>query len=129
MAENPHATELHAPDLQIIRICNHYAEAVRRDGLTVFLDSSKDDLAKTLNHLRASASAESLIRILGIARGHQISLSYARRYMPEALPGLEADFTELKSTLINYVRGGCAGELVHRSISPRILTSHTESVA
>jgi len=129
MAENPHATECHAPELRVIRICNHYAEAIRPDGLTVFLDSSKDDLAKILNHLRASATAESLIRILGIVRGHQISLSYARRYMPEALPELEADFASLKSALINYARGGCIGEPFHHSISQRQITGHAKSVA
>lgn len=127
MDENPHATELHAPHLRIIRMCNHYAEAIRPDGLTVFLDSSRDDLAKILNHLRASASAESLIRILGIVRGHQISLSYARRYMPEALPGLEADFGALKTALMNYVRGGCTGVPFHNPINLCLITGHTEN--
>jgi hypothetical protein len=128
MAENSQATEIRtsSADLQIIRDGNHFVEALRPDGLTVFLDCGKDNISQILNHLRTFASPESLIRILGIVRGHQISLSYARRYMPAALPGLEADFTELKAALMRYVRHDCADSELHISGRPLLVTGRTD---
>lgn len=129
MAENPQGPQLlvDPTKLQIIRICNRYAEALRPDGLTVFLDCSKDDLSRLLNQLRAEAPAESLIRILGILRGHQISLSYARRYMPEALPDLEKDFATLTSALSEYAQSGCRKDHLRATITHNPIVAQQEN--
>jgi len=110
-------------DLRILRVTRNWIEAVRPDGLSIFLDRPSDDLSVLLNELRVRCSAEAVLRILGFVRGYQISLSYARRYLPCALPQLEAEFASVQKGLRQLIKqdtGRVSEKKLQRLMSPAL---------
>jgi len=56
-----------------------FVSATRKDGLEVFFDLDDSELTKMLNEVRATAPAEQVILMVGLARGMQIANCYAKK--------------------------------------------------
>ena len=71
--------------IKIVRRGRGYIEAIRPDGLRIFLDGDP-----TLDMVRVNAIDRKLV-ILAVAyrRAQQIACNYARRYAPDLLPQIE----------------------------------------
>ena len=57
-----------------------YIEAIRNDGLTIFLDKSTDRISKFLNNVRLTGTKEQVIMSVGLVRGLQIARNYAKKH-------------------------------------------------
>lgn len=89
-------------NLRIISSNGKQIQAVRHDGLTIFLDRESDDTSQLLNRIRLFAPAEQVLHAVGLVRGFQVSISYAKRHKPEALLLLEQEFARFKDKLSSY---------------------------
>lgn len=81
-------------DFQILRVDEGLVEALRPDGLRIFLDRDPDDIGTLLNAVRLNGSAEQVIRAVGWIVGVRAAINYSRRYCDELLPMLEADLAQ-----------------------------------
>ena len=54
-------------------------EAVRSDGLTVFLDKDDSLISQALNAVRLHGTKDQVIKAVGLVRGFQISVNYAQK--------------------------------------------------
>ncbi|MBX3723936.1 MAG: hypothetical protein KF713_18965 [Turneriella sp.] len=55
-------------------------EVKRPDGLIVFFDRKKEPCATLLNKVRLGLPAETVIRLVGMVRGFQVAINYAKKY-------------------------------------------------
>lgn len=78
-------------DFEVIRVEEHYIECVRPDGLRVFFDSGNDEVSRTLNRIRSLGTPEEVVKAVGIVRGMQIALNFAKKYCSELVPQLTDD--------------------------------------
>lgn len=81
-------------DLRIISTSGKQVQAIRHDGLTIFLDRQSDEASRVLNRIRLFAPADQVIHAVGLFRGFQVSIAYAKRYRPEGAAILEQEFTQ-----------------------------------
>ena len=104
--------------LRIISSNGKRIQAVRQDGLTIFLDRDSDDTSQLLNRIRLFAPSEQVLHAVGLIRGFQVSISYAKRYRPETVSLLEQEFARFKDKLSSYAspdhRGTTPTTLLHR---------------
>lgn len=68
----------------IVRQERKFAEVLRADGLTVFLDKYESDsedakILEQLNYVRLHAAPDDVIMFVGMVRGLQIARSYSRK--------------------------------------------------
>ena len=86
-------------DFQIVRVDECLVEALRPDGLRIFLDRDADEISQLLNAVRLRGSAEVVIKTVGLIVGIRAALSYSRRYCSELLPMLEDDLHRAMANL------------------------------
>lgn len=86
-------------DFQIVRVEEGYIECLRCDGLKVFLDRGDDEISQKLNTIRIQGSPEIVIKGVGMIRGMQIALDFARRYCSELVPQLREDIQKALSQI------------------------------
>lgn len=67
----------------------------RNDGLTVFIEESENPLIQKLNQVRINGSRMDVYKAVGIVRGVQIALSYAKKH------GTEEEVKQLESEIKN----------------------------
>lgn len=77
-----------------------FIEVERSDGLMVFFDRQKDDLNELANKIRLQGTKEAVVLGVGIVRGFQVSLNYAKRYAPETIPELQIKLKQALSATL-----------------------------
>lgn len=86
-------------DFQVVRVDEGLVEALRPDGLRIFLDRDVDEISQLLNAVRLQGSPEQVIKAVGWIVGIRAALSYSRRYCDELLPMLQADLQRAVANL------------------------------
>lgn len=93
----------------IVRQTRKFAEVLRADGLTVFLDKYESDsedarILEQLNYVRLHAAPDDVIMFVGMVRGLQIARSYSRKEK-RSLQDLDA-FLGAMPTIRKLIDGG-----------------------
>ena len=107
----------------IVRQERKFAEVLRADGLTVFLDKYESDsedarILEQLNYVRLHAAPDDVIMFVGMVRGLQIARSYSRKEK-RSLQDLDA-FLGAMPTIRKLIDGGS-----HRKRQKRISAERT----
>ena len=92
-------------NLTIVSIDERIIEAVRPDGLTVFFDRFNTPGNQFLNHVRVHESAENVFKAVGMVRGMQISMNYAKNHGGNA-EAAKAALLQLDSKSAPELTGG-----------------------
>ena len=93
----------------IVRQTRKFAEVLRADGLTVFLDKYESDsedarILEQLNYVRLHAAPDDVIMFVGMVRGLQIARSYSSKEK-RSLQDLDAFFGAMP-TIRKLIDGG-----------------------
>ena len=78
-------------EFQIKHIEEAYVHCLRPDGLAVFLDRGSDEVSQKLNFVRIHGTKEQVIKTVGLVRGMQVALNFARKHCDELIPQLTED--------------------------------------
>jgi len=68
---------------RIVRQINDKVEVIRPDGLTIFLQNEDSELINWVNNIRLFSPRLTVVQIVGLVRGMQISYDYAKQYAPD----------------------------------------------
>ena len=97
--------ELDIPDgYRVVRKTNGTVEVVRPDGFTVFLQDEDSEIMNWLNSIRLFSPRMTVIQVVGLYRGMQISHDYAKRYAPDLISQIASNpIEQIKLKMIqNY---------------------------
>lgn len=86
-------------DFEVKHIEEAYVHCVRPDGLEVFLDRGSDEVSQVLNYVRVHGTKEQTIKTVGLVRGMQAALNYAKKYCDELAPQLRDDIHQALSLI------------------------------
>lgn len=86
-------------DFEVLHIEESYVHCRRGDGLEVFLDRGTDEVSLKLNQIRIHGSKEQVVKGVGMIRGMQIALNFARKYCSELVPQLRDDIERALSQI------------------------------
>ena len=97
---------------KVLDINFNSVEVKRPDGLIVFFDRQKEPCATLLNKVRLGLPAETVIRLVGMVRGYQVTLNYSKKYNKSALGKFREQLSHLLKSMNEALALGVGAERV-----------------